>query len=112
MNSAVIAVEIHPVEKEVAVQLSIPSRAAINRALNRQKQKIGQMENDVTLNCSDKKLEVSQKYQDFCLHDSGTDDREQILVFGECDDVSITYSQRSLVVRRNIQHLPIAILSA
>ena len=43
MNSAVIAANIQAAENEVAVQLSIPSRAAINGVLNRQKQNIGQL---------------------------------------------------------------------
>ena len=67
MNSAVIAAEIQAVQNDEAVQLSIPSREVINRALHCQKHKIGQMENDVAMNCSDKNFEVAQKCQDLCL---------------------------------------------
>ena len=61
MNSAFLAEEMHAVENEVTVKLSIPSPAAIKRTLNRQRRKIGQIEKGMALNWSDKNFEVPQK---------------------------------------------------
>ena len=81
VNSAVIATQVATVD-EISVQLSMPSRSALNRTLNRQKQKNNET-SKIAITCSERNFALPDEYKDFCLFDSGMDDKERILIFGD-----------------------------
>ncbi len=71
-NSALIAESLQAVPSEFAIQMSLPSRAAINKALNRQRAPIKESKNSIT----DRHFEVPAEFQDFCLFESGKEQFE------------------------------------
>ena len=83
VNSSIIATCLQEVTDEKAVQLSLPSRVAINRTLNRQKQNLVPSLPII----EDRHFIIPTEYSDFCLFDSGVMDPERFLIFGERDKV-------------------------
>ena len=77
VNSSIIATCLQEVTGEKAVQLSLTSRAAINRTLNRQKQNLVPS----LLIIKDRHLIIPTESSDCCLFDSGVMDPERMLVF-------------------------------
>ena len=73
-------------------QLSLPSRAAINRTLNRQKQNLVPSLPII----KDRHFIIPTEYSDFCLFDSGVMDPERILIFGDRDNVHALQVHNSL----------------
>ena len=92
VNSSTIATCLQEVTDEKAVQLSLPSRAAINRTLNRQKQNVVP---SVPI-LKDRHFLIQTEYSGFCLLDSGDMDPERILIFGDRDNVHALRVHNSL----------------
>ena len=92
VNSALIAESLQAVPSEFAIQMSLPSRAAMNKALNRQKAPIKESTHPIT----DRHFEVPAEFQDFCLFDSGKEDSERVLIFGDKDTVKSLQVYNSL----------------
>ena len=82
VNSHIIASTLQDIDSKTAVQLSMPTRSAINRALNRTK----------TESCDtpivDRHFELPAKYESFCLYDSGIEDSERFLIFGDSENLA------------------------
>ena len=94
VNSAVIATQVATVD-EVSVQLSMPSRSALNRTLNRQKQKNNES-SMIAITCTERNFALPDEYKDFCLFDSGMDDKERILIFGDATMVAALSTYKNL----------------
>ena len=92
VSSSIIATCLQEVTDEKAVQLSLPSRAAINRTLNRQKQNFVPSMPII----KDRHFIIPMEYFDFCLFDSGVMDPERILIFGDRDNVHALRVHNSL----------------
>ena len=90
VNSSIIATCHQEVTDEKAVQLSLPSRAAINRTLNCQKQNLVPSLPII----KDRHFIIPTEYSDFCLVDIGVMDPERILIY-KC--VSRVFNQRLLL---------------
>ena len=78
VNNMIIASSLLPIGSDIATQLSLPTRSAINRTLNRQKASENLQEPPIT----DRHFEVPAKFKEFCLYDTGTTDNERMLIFG------------------------------
>ena len=92
VNSIIIANGLQSVSEEKAVQLALPCRSAINRALNRQK-----VNDRPTLPpIVDRHFEVPKQHEDFCVFDSGIEDPERVLIFGDRDNI------QSLILHRDV----------
>ena len=77
VKSSVIATCFQEASDEKTFQLSLPSRAAINKTLNRHKQNLALSAPII----KDRLFVFPKKYIDFCLFDSGVMDPEQISLF-------------------------------
>ena len=92
VNSIIIANGLQSVSEEKAVQLALPCRSAVNRALNRQK-----VSDRPTLPpIDDRHFEVPKQHEDFCVFDSGIEDPERVLIFGDWDNI------QSLILHRDV----------
>ena len=83
VNICIIATCLQEVTDEKAVQLSLPSRAALNRTLNRQKQNLVPSLPII----KDRHFIIPTEYSDFCLFDSVVMDPIRIIVFDDRDNV-------------------------
>ena len=79
VNNMIIASSLLPIGSDIATKLSLPTRSAINRLLNRQKASENLQEPPIT----DRLFEVPAKFKEFCLYDTGTTDNERMLIFGK-----------------------------
>ena len=79
VNSIFIANGLQSVFEEKAVRLALPCRSAINWALNRQKVN----ERPTLPPIVDRNFEVPKQHEDFCVFDSGIEDPERLLIFGD-----------------------------
>ena len=87
--SSIMASCLHGVTYDKAVQLSLPSRAAINRTQNRQKQNLVPSLSII----KDRHFLIPTKYSDFCLSGSGVMDPERIYIFGDRNKVHALASE-------------------
>ena len=92
VSSSIIASCLQEVTDEKAVQLSLPSQAAKNRTLDRQKQKLTPSLPII----KDRHFINPTEYSDFCSFDSGVMDPEQTLIFGDRDNVHALRVRNSL----------------
>ena len=92
VNSDIMATCLQEVTDEKAVQLSLPSRAAINISISRQKQNLVPSLPII----KDRHFIIPTQYSDFCLFDSGVMDRERILIFGDRANVQALRVHNSL----------------
>ena len=83
VNSIIIANCLQSVFEEKAVQLALPCRSAINRALNQQNVN----ERPTLPPIFDRHFEVLKQHEDFCVFDSGIEDPERVLIFGDRDNI-------------------------
>ena len=83
VNSIIIANGLQSVSAEKAVQLALPCRSALNRALNRQKVK----ERPTVPPIVDRSFEVPKQHGDFCVFDNGIEDPVRVLIFGDQDNI-------------------------
>ena len=67
-----------------AIQLSLPSRAALTRTLNRNKMQ----EPLEVISSTDRHFDIPEKYLSFCLHDSGKEDSERFLILGNMENLN------------------------
>ena len=84
VNSQIIAASLQLVQDEKATQLSLPSRSALTRTLNRSKQTTSLP----TIATDDRHFEISDRFKQFCLFDSGKQDTERILIFGDLENLN------------------------
>ena len=92
VNSIIIANGLQSVSEEKAVQLALPCLSAIKWALNRQK-----VNDRPTLPpIVDRHFEVPKQHEDFCVFDSGIEDPERVLIFGDRDSI------QSLILHRDV----------
>ena len=92
VNSIILANGLQSVSEEKTVQLALPCRSAINRALNRQKVN----ERPTLPPIVDRRFEVPKQHEDFCVFDSDIEDPERVLVFGDRDKI------QSLILHRDV----------
>ena len=88
----IIANGLQYASEEKAVQLALPCRSAINRALNRQKVNM----RPTLPRIVDRHFEVPKQHEEFCLFDSGIEDPERALIFGDRDNI------QNLVLHRDV----------
>ena len=84
VNSQIIAASLQLVQDEKATQLSLPSRSALTRTLNRSKQTTSLP----TIATDDRHFEIPDRFKQFCLFDSGKQDTERILIFGDLENLN------------------------
>ena len=92
VNNMIIASSLLPIGSDIATQLSLPTRSAINRTLNRQKAS----ENLQELPITDRHFEVPAKFKEFCLYDTGTTDNERMLIFGTHENLESLKTNNAL----------------
>ena len=80
-NTDAMATNLASVSESLCVQLSMPQKILITRTLNRHRQKNNM--NDFPVLPHTKKFEVPDEFKDFFIYDSGTEDPEQKLIFGQ-----------------------------
>ena len=80
---------------KVFVQLSMPSRSALNRTANRQKQK-NNKSSKVTITYTERNFALPDESKDFCRFDPGMNDKERSLSFGDATRVAALSTQKSL----------------
>ena len=83
VNSIIIANGLQSVFEEKTVQLALSCRSTINRTLNRQKVN----ERPTLPPIVDRHFEVPKQHEDFCVFDSGIEDPERLLIFGDRDNI-------------------------
>ena len=83
-NSQIIAASLQLVQDEKATQLSLSSRLALTRTLNRSKQTTSLP----TIATDDCHFEVPDRFKQFRLFDSGKQDTERILIFGAIENLN------------------------
>ena len=66
-----------------AVQLAVPCRSAINRALNRQMVN----ERPTVLPMIDRSFETPKQHEDFCVFESGNEAPERVLIWADCNNI-------------------------
>ena len=71
------------VQEDKATQLSLPSRSALTRILNRSKQTTSLP----TIATDDRNFEIPDRFKQFCLG-SGKQDTERILIFGNFENLN------------------------
>ena len=91
VNSIIRANGLHSVSEEKAVQLALSCRSTINR-INRQKVN----ERPTLPPIVDRHFEVPKQQKDFCVFDSGIEDPERVLIFGDRDNI------QSLILHRDV----------
>ena len=84
VNNQLIAASLKPLNNNPAIQLSLPSRAALTRTLNRNKMQ-GLLE---VISSTDRHFDIPDKYLPFCLHDSGKEDSERFLILGDMENLN------------------------
>ena len=92
VNSSIIATCLQEVTDEKAVQLSLPSRAAINITISSQKQNLITSMPII----KDRHFIIPTEKSDFCLFDNGVRDRERILICGDRANVQALRVHNSL----------------
>ena len=92
VNSMIISSSLLPIGSDIATQLSMPTRSAINRTLNRQKASENLQEPPIT----DRHFEVPAKFKEFCLYDTGTTDNERMLIFGTQENLESLKTNNAL----------------
>ena len=80
-NTDAITTSLASVSENLCVQLSMPKKTLITRILNRHRQKNNM--NDLPVLPDTKKFEVPEEFKDFLIYDSGTEDPERLLIFGQ-----------------------------
>ena len=75
-----IADALEPVSLNFAVQLELPSKHNLIRTSERVRQRKDVGENPIP---SDRHFDIPQEFADFILHDTGKEDSERIIVFGD-----------------------------
>ena len=88
VNSIIIVNGLHSVSEEKAVQLALSCRSTINR------QKVN--ERPTLPPIVDRHFEVPKQHKDFCVFDSGIEDPERVLIFGDRDNI------QSLILHRDV----------
>ena len=84
VNSQIIAASLQLVQDEKTTQLSLPSRLALTRTLNRSKQTASLP----TIATDDRHFEIPDRFKQFCLFDSGKQDTQRILIFGDIENLN------------------------
>ena len=84
VNNQLIEASLKTVNNNPAIQLSLPSRAALTRTLNRNKMQ-GPLE---VISSTDRHLDINDKNLPFCLHDSGKEDKERFLILGDMQNLN------------------------
>ena len=79
-NVDAIATSLVNVTDNIPVQLSIPKKDLITRTLNRHRRKNIETQGSVP---NTRHFDVPSEFADFLLHDTGKDDKERILIFGQ-----------------------------
>ena len=75
-----VATEITEITDEYAVQLAMPKKDNLIRTASRKRQR----EQKITIpNPIDRHFEIPEEFSSFLLKDSGKDDKERILIFGD-----------------------------
>ena len=92
VSSSIIATCLQEMTDEKAVQLSLPSRGAKNKTLNRQKQNLVPSLPII----KDRHFIIPMEYSDICLFDSGVMNPERILFFGDRNNVHALRVHNSL----------------
>ena len=107
-----IANEIYEISDDYAVQLAMPKKDNLLRAVSRKRQKAMCLQIPAP---TDRHFDVPDEFAPFLLQDSGKDDKERILIFGDVTvknllnlsntwlvDYGITDCRRILVVLRRV----------
>ena len=84
VNSQIIAASLQLVQDEKTTQLSLPSRLALTRTLNRSEQTASLP----TIATDDRHFEIPDRFKQFCLFDSGKQDTQRILIFGDIENLN------------------------
>ena len=71
-------------QDDKATQLSWPSQSALTRTLNRSKQ----LTSLLTIATGDRHFEIPHRFKQFSLFDSGKQDTERILIFGDIENLN------------------------
>ena len=79
LNSQIIAASLQLVQDDKATQLTLPSRSALTRPLNRSKP----TKSLPTIATDDRHFEIPDLFKQFCLFDSGKQDTERKLFCGD-----------------------------
>ena len=74
-----IASSLKTVNNDPANQLSLPSRAALTRTLNRNKMQ----DQNAVISSTDRHFDIPDKNLPFCLHESGKEDNGRFLFLGD-----------------------------
>ena len=83
VNSQIIAASLQLVQDDKATQLSLLSRSALTQFLNRSKQTPS-----LPTIATDDPIKIPDPFTLFCLFDSGTQDTERILIFGDIENLN------------------------
>ena len=92
VNNMIIASNLQPIASDIATQLSLPTRSAINRSLNRQKVTEDKKEPPII----DRHFDIPVQFQEFCLYDTGKLDNERMLIFGTRENLQSLTTNNSL----------------
>ena len=79
-NVDAIATSLANVSDNIPVQLSIPKKDLITRTLNRHRRKNAETQPSMP---NTRHFDVPSEFTDFLLHDSGKEDNERFLIFGQ-----------------------------
>ena len=96
-NTDAIATSLASVSENLCIQSSMPKKILITRTLTRHRQKNNM--NDLPVLPHTKKFEVPEEFKDFLIYDSGTENPERLLIFGQ---------QTLLELLESTQHLWLA----
>ena len=93
-NTDAIATSLASLSENLCVQLSMPKKTLITRTPNRHRQKNNM--GDLPVLPHTKKFEVPEEFKDHLIYDSGTEDPERFLIFGQQTLLKLLESTRHL----------------
>ena len=93
-NTDAIATSLATVSENLCVQLSMPKKTPTTRTFNRHRQKNNM--NDLPVLPHSRKFEVPEEIIDFLIYDSGTENSERFLIFGQPTQLELLESTQHL----------------